>query len=76
MTERPQVRIDAEAHAAACREAKEAGTGMPKYAGADLVGANLAGTDLSGAALTGADLRWANLAGTDLSGADLTGCKR
>ena len=53
MTERPQVRIDAESHAAACREGKEAGTGMPEYTGADLVGANLRGTDLTGADLTG-----------------------
>lgn len=70
------LRAKVEAHAAACREAAEAGRERPRWAGgslamADLVRADLSGADLTGATLTRAALTGANLSGADLSGADL-----
>jgi len=57
------------AHAAACRDAIEAGQPRPAYAGPYI----LSNIDLRGADLRGADLRGVNFVSSRLAGADLTG---
>ena len=60
-------------HAAACREALDAGQPRPQWQGGDLSGADLSGANLSGASLSGADLTDADITDADLTGADLSG---
>jgi len=58
----------AEAHAAACRAALDAGEPRPAYTGPSLRGADLYGADLRGADLRGADLYGATIAEGTIAG--------